>query len=386
MPDSLSGVIINEFHQDPSGAGQDYDGSGVANGNDRFIELHNTSGAAVDLNGWQLHVYPPGGTGSLKHTFGSGDEIPAGGYFTIVDSNGAGATLTGVGAPAAFSDSPGIGIGTDNSLMLYDPGAGQFVALGAPDIGSFLADDISDFSTDFGATVVGSGETVVAGTAGQSWHRDSDGSDTFVAGDPTPGTVNCFLTGTSITTPDGRTAVENLKVGDPILAANGKTIPVKWVGRQVVSTRFGPAERLMPVRVTAGALGDGLPLRNLTLTSDHALLIDGLLINAGALVNGGSIDWVPLSKLGDSYTVYHIETEEHDIILAEGAPAETFIDYVGRNTFDNHAEYIDLYGAEPIIAEMPAPRISASRLVPDAIKARLEIEDEVIDWDAPQIA
>ncbi len=386
MPDSLSGVIINEIHQNPSGPGQDYDGDGAANGNDIFIELHNTTGAPVDLNGWQLHVYPPGTLGSLSHTFGAGDQIPANGYFTIVESNGAGVTLTGVGSPADFSDEPGIGIGDDNTLILYDPGAGQFVALGAPNVGAFLATDIADFASDFGATVVGSGEVVVDGADGQSWQRDADGSDTFVAGDPSAGAVNCFLTGTAITTPNGMVAVEDLNIGDPILGADGKAIPVKWVGRQVVSTRFGPAERLLPVRVKAGALGDGVPLRDLTLTSDHGLLIDGLLINAGALVNGGSIDWVPLSELGKNYTVYHIETEDHDIILAEGAPAETFIDYVGRNTFDNHAEYIDLYGAEPIIAEMPTPRISASRLVPDAIKARLQIEDEVISWDAPQIA
>ncbi len=60
MPDSLNGVVINEFHQNPAGAGQDYNGDGVADGNDLFIELHNTTLSSVDLNGWQLHVYPPG--------------------------------------------------------------------------------------------------------------------------------------------------------------------------------------------------------------------------------------------------------------------------------------------------------------------------------------
>ena len=114
-----------------------------------------------------------------------------------------------------------------------------------------------------------------------------------------------------------------------------------------------------------------MPLRDLVLTADHALLIDGLLINAGALVNGAGIDWVPLSELGDTYTVYHIETEEHDIILAEGAPAETFIDYVGRQSFDNYAEYVALYGEERLITEAPYPRISTPRLLPPALKARL---------------
>ena len=50
--------------------------------------------------------------------------------------------------------------------------------------------------------------------------------------------------------------------GQPILTASGEVIPVKWIGVQTVSTWFGPAERLLPVRVAAGALGNGLPRRD----------------------------------------------------------------------------------------------------------------------------
>ena len=60
------------------------------------------------------------------------------------------------------------------------------------------------------------------------------------------------------------------------------------------------------------------------------------------------------------------------MILANGTPAETYVDYVGRRAFDNYAEYIGLFGAERVIDEMPLPRISASRLVPPAIRARLD--------------
>jgi hypothetical protein len=183
--------------------------------------------------------------------------------------------------------------------------------------------------------------------------------------------VNCFLAGTLIAVPTGDVAIEDIAIGDAVLGADGRAVPVRWIGRQTVSTRFRMAERLQPVRVKAGALGGGLPLRDLVLTADHALLVDGLLINAGALVNGACIDWVPLSELGESFTVYHVETEDHDIILAEGTPAETFIDYVGRQAFDNYAEYVALYGEERIIAEMPYPRISTARLLPPALKARL---------------
>jgi hypothetical protein len=181
----------------------------------------------------------------------------------------------------------------------------------------------------------------------------------------------CFAEGTLIAVPDGARAIETLRIGESILTADGRSVVVKWIGRQTISTRFGPARRLRPVRVRAGALGEGVPVRDLVLTADHALLLDGLLVNAGALVNGSSIDWVPLAELGDRYKVYHVETADHDIILAEGAPAETFIDYLGRQAFDNYAEYVALYGAERVIDESPYPRISAARLVPPAIRARL---------------
>ena len=185
--------------------------------------------------------------------------------------------------------------------------------------------------------------------------------------------IQCFLTGTEIATPYGPRPVETLVSGDQILTAEGDTVPVRFVFRQTIATRFGPPERLQPVRLRAGALGEGLPERDLVLTADHALMIDGLLINAGALVNGSSIYWVPLAELGERVTVYHVETENHDIILAEGAPTETYIDYAGRQAFDNYAEYVALYGADRAIAENPAPRISSARMLPAALCARLGI-------------
>lgn len=197
------------------------------------------------------------------------------------------------------------------------------------------------------------------------------GGDSVPAPDANPTTI-CFLDGTGIETPAGRVPVQSLQIGDLVVTSEGRHVPVRWVGRQKVLTMFGPAERLMPVRVRAGALGDGLPRRDLLLTADHALVVDDMLINAGALVNGLCIDWVPLSEFENgSYMVYHVETEHHDVILAEGAPAETYIDYVGRRSFDNYQEYLDLYGAERTIHEMDQPRISSARLVPDATRSRL---------------
>lgn len=180
----------------------------------------------------------------------------------------------------------------------------------------------------------------------------------------------CFAAGTEITTPSGVQTVEMLQIGDLIVTADGRQVPVRWIGRQTVHKLFA-GDRARPVRVSAGALGDGLPHTDLVLTADHALILDDLAINAGALVNGATITLEPLSALADRVTYYHIETEGHDAILANGTPAETFVDYVGRQGFDNHAEYIALYGDERIITEMPLPRISTARLVPPALRARL---------------
>ncbi|WP_050529108.1 Hint domain-containing protein [Pseudaestuariivita atlantica] len=188
-------------------------------------------------------------------------------------------------------------------------------------------------------------------------------------------TATCFLPGSLIATPDGEVPVETLKIGDLICTADGGATPVKWLGRQTVTTFNGVAERNSPVRIAAGALGLGLPHSDLTVTADHGMVVDGYVINASALVNHSTITYVPIAEMGAAFTVYHVETEAHDVILANGAPAETFIDYVGRAAFDNHDEYLALYGAERIIPELPQPRISSARLVPQVIRERLGIAD-----------
>ncbi|WP_245890470.1 Hint domain-containing protein [Roseovarius confluentis] len=184
--------------------------------------------------------------------------------------------------------------------------------------------------------------------------------------------ATCFAAGTLIATPDGETAVEALCAGDLVTTAKGRAVPVKWIGRQTRLPFFSGAAAA-PVRIKAGALGDGLPHNDLTVTGDHGMILDGLVINASALVNGTTIDWVPMTDLPDRVTYYHIETEEHDVIVANGAAAETFIDYVSRQKFDNYAEYVDLFGDDRTIVEMPLPRISAARLVPQSIRDRLNI-------------
>lgn len=182
----------------------------------------------------------------------------------------------------------------------------------------------------------------------------------------------CFAAGTLIATPDGERAVETLVIGDLVMTADGRTVPVRWLGKQTLSTVFGFPEGRRPVCISAGALGQGLPVRDLCLTATHALLIDGVLVHAGALVNGTTIRRIPKSELGERFVVYHIETEGHEIVLAQGTPAETFIDNVTREHFDNYAEYETLYGPAPAaMEELQQPRAMSPRQLPAAIKVRI---------------
>ena len=197
---------------------------------------------------------------------------------------------------------------------------------------------------------------------------------------PTPFTAStapftpCFLTGTLIATPAGARPVEALAVGDLVLTADGRTVPVRWVGRRTVVTAFGPTLEQAPVEIAAGGLGAGLPERPLRLTADHALSLDGLLVQAGALVGTPAARRLTAADLAERYTVFHVETEAHDLILAEGVAAETFLDTVTRRRFDNVAEYEALYGdTAPVLAEMARPRVKSARQLPRTLRARLSV-------------
>ena len=98
----------------------------------------------------------------------------------------------------------------------------------------------------------------------------------------------CFMAGTRILTPDGEIAIEDLREGNLVKATDGRSVPVRWIGRQSVALPFADQLRL-PIRVKAGAFGDNVPCRDLLLSPDHALFVDGLLVHAGALVNGTSV-------------------------------------------------------------------------------------------------
>ena len=181
--------------------------------------------------------------------------------------------------------------------------------------------------------------------------------------------VTCFYVGTMVATPAGEVAVETLKRGDLVLTIDGRALPVTWLGRQTISRLFTDPLRALPIRIKAGALAASVPTRDLLVSPDHALLVDSALIQAGALVNGTSI--VREYRVPINLTYYHVELDEHALILAENAPAESFVDNVDRLRFDNWAEHAELYPDGKQVKELPYPRAKSQRQVPVNVRVKL---------------
>jgi hypothetical protein len=189
------------------------------------------------------------------------------------------------------------------------------------------------------------------------------------------GLVSCFLAGTRIATPEGERAVENLGIGDLVTTADGRSAPVRWIGRRTMHAdgesgyRFADPLVYGPIRIKSGALGEALPVRDLLVSMDHAVLIDGLLVQAGTPANGASV--IRETRLPECFTYYHIELADHALVLAEGVPAETFVDNVMRMGFDNWAEPEALCCNAPSIVELPYPRVQSYRQLPLETRARM---------------
>jgi hypothetical protein len=146
----------------------------------------------------------------------------------------------------------------------------------------------------------------------------------------------CYLEGTRIMTARGEVAVEALRVGDLVVTAHGQgpvLQPVVWVGRTRVHLARHPRPELAaPILVRAGALGENAPHRDLRVSPEHAMFVEGRLVPAGLLVNGTSIVREPWWQV---VTWYHVELPAHGLLMAEGAPAESYFDAGNRHLFGN---------------------------------------------------
>jgi hypothetical protein len=167
---------------------------------------------------------------------------------------------------------------------------------------------------------------------------------------------NCFARGTLIRTAHGEVPVEDLTHGSLVTTTGGE-LPVKWVGRKILrrnaSASWHPS--VVPVRVSRFAIDDRTPQRNLYLSQEHCLLIDGVLIPVKHLVNERSIAFDDDAKTSETIEYFCVELDTHQVVFAEGMAAETFRYGGGQIVWDNLGDYQDLYGREHKVMSPFAP-------------------------------
>ncbi|WP_084294664.1 Hint domain-containing protein [Asaia prunellae] len=154
------------------------------------------------------------------------------------------------------------------------------------------------------------------------------------------GTV-CYLLGTKIRTPSGEVAIEDLKIGDLISVWDPISLTeickkVKWLGKSVACCTDGiPGDSSNhPIKIEKDAISDNIPHSDLFITSEHCIFINKSFVPARMLVNGCTISYE--SNIS-SYTYYHIETEDHSVIWANGLKAESYLSTGNSQQFANRS-------------------------------------------------
>ena len=194
--------------------------------------------------------------------------------------------------------------------------------------------------------------------------------------------VACYCRGTLIETGRGETPVERLAIGDRVVTASGKLRPIKWIGTRSYGGRFilGRTD-ILPICIKAGSLGDDVPKRDLWISPHHAMYLDGVLIEARDLVNGVSI---MQAERVEKVEYFHIELDSHDVILAEGALSETFVDDDSRGMFHNAHEYGALYPDAGRVAARYCAKRCAEGYEVEAARRRLSLRTG-LQADEPRV-
>lgn len=177
----------------------------------------------------------------------------------------------------------------------------------------------------------------------------------------------CYLRGTLIMTDRGEVPVEHLREGDMVLCRMGGFREIRWIGRQNFA---GPkAFGKEAIRFAPGSIEQGMPRRPLFVSAGHSMLIGGTLVLAGDLVNGIS---VTREASRERWDYYQLDLGGHDLVLADGAWAETFADCGNfRDQFDNAADFRRRFPdhVAPEVPQLCAPRPTEGPIYANALQA-----------------
>jgi hypothetical protein len=191
--------------------------------------------------------------------------------------------------------------------------------------------------------------------------------------------IICFTPGTLIDTARGKVKVEDLAPGDQVLTRDHGYQPLAWVGRRdLTAAELAACPAAAPVRIAAGALGAGLPERDLVVSPRHRMLITGaraelmfgereLLVCAADLLG---LPGVTQDLAGD-VSYIHVMCDTHQIIRAEGSWTESFqpaAAVIGALDAATRDELLGLFPA--LVTEAGQRAFAAARPVLSGAEAR----------------
>ncbi len=232
-------------------------------------------------------------------------------------------------------------------------------------------------AADAGTGVAG-GQEVILGASGSG--GSSSNSNVGAVEAEVSEAVVCFASGTRIKTNRGDIAVESLVVGDMVVCVSGTHRPIRWLGHRTIDCRHHPRSSVvMPIRIAAHAFAPNKPVRNLYVSPGHSICADvvgGVLIPAGALVNNTTITQINV----ETVTYWHVEFDEHEIILVEGLPCESYLEMGNRSFFAENGTVALAASPDAAVrthADFCRPYHADGPLV-DAVRARLGARADAI--------
>ena len=352
-------------------------------------------GSAAFLQGYGvLYLDPTAGqtltvAGSIADQLGAGYGPTVQGSGTLAVSGAGTVVLT---AASSFTGGTAMNGGT---LAVQNAGAlGSGVVYFAAgqdsvlDLGAVPSNTIANFG--FGDTIILAAHPAsVSYSQAQHTLSFSGGTLNFdpataparIAYDPTTGAVTapCFAAGTGIATARGLIAVERLAIGDAVHLAEGGTAPVVWLGhRRVDCRRHSRPADVLPVRIAAHAFGLGRPAHDVFLSPDHAVFVDGVLIPVRYLLNDATLR----QERAAHVTYWHVELDRHAVLLADGLPAESYLDTGNRAAFANGGAVVMAQPefARGVWAEAGCAKLVTQGPLRDRVYARLIAQALALGW------
>ena len=351
-PDATDPVPTNDMDVVSGGWGDD----SIITGDDDDVLYGGSGEDTLDAGIDEDTIY--GGRGADAIYAGSGDDLVEG-------ASGDDSIWTGAGADNVTGDAGNDSITNDDddAADTIRGGGGRDVITGAG-IGDLIDGGSSgdDYDTlDLTGSAPAGGHIKINYTSpdeedGEVEYYDSDnnylGSSTF---EDIENIVPCFTPGTLIATPHGEVPVEELQQGDRVITRDNGMQEIRWIGtRDLKGGGLMKARHLQPVLIRRGALGRGLPERDMVVSPNHRMLINNdktalyfedreVLVSAKHLTGLDGVE-----RLETNRTTYiHFLFQQHEVVLSDGAWSESF--QPGHQTMDGlgNAQRNEIYELFP---------------------------------------